>query len=279
MSKSRFRTNMLVCAMLAPGLIAFLLLFAWPLVNTIWLSLQGPDGLSFVHYAGFFQDPQTVNALVLAGVLALSCTGFAFLLSLPLSLIARTSGRALKLLQPLVLLPLIMPPIISAFGLLIFWKNNGWFNLFLIDVLGLSKAIKVNYTLPGLILFYVWLYLPYTLLNAISSVRAIDPAIENAARVGGAREWTVFRRITLPLMLPGLLTGSVLTFVMAFGAFTIPLIAGGDIRPLAVHIYTVATVFNKWDSASAMAVIMAVIQIVFLGLFLNRTDQRRRGAA
>jgi ABC-type spermidine/putrescine transport system permease subunit I len=113
-------------------------------------------------------------------------------------------------------------------------------------------------------------------LNAISSVRAIDPSVENAARVGGAKEFMVFRKITFPLMLPGLLTGCVLTFVMAFGAFTIPLIAGGNIRPLAVHIYTVATVFNKWNAASAMAVIMAVIQVIVLGIFMHKTGRRRK---
>lgn len=279
MSSPITRRRITIAVMLAPGLLVFMLLFAFPLLNTVRLSLAGPDGLSWFRYAEFVRDPEAMRSLGIAGFLALACTALVFLLSLPLALMARRPGVLLKLLQPMILLPLVMPPIISAFGLLIFWKNNGWFNLFLVQVLGFDAPVKINHTMTGLVLFYVWLYLPYTLLNAISSVRAIDPAVEHAARVAGARDFTVFRRITLPLMMPGLTTGSILTFVMAFGAFTVPLIAGGNIRPIAVQVYTVATVFNKWEAASAMAMVMALIQVIVLGAFLARGMGHPRRAA
>ncbi len=274
--KPVMRRHLLIGTMLAPGLLVFSLLFAWPFVNTVQLSLQGPLGFSWENYTSFASDKEAVRSLALAGILSVACTALVMVMSLPLALIARKPDGASKLLQPLILLPLVMPPIISTFGLLIFWKNNGWFNLALVQWLGFESPVKITQTVPGLILFYVWLYLPYTLLNAISSVRSIDPAIENAARVAGATETAVFTRITLPLMMPGLWTGAILTFVMAFGAFTIPLIAGGSNRPLAVQIYTVATVFNKWNSASAMAIVMAVVQFAVLGLLL-RVGRGRKG--
>ena len=122
--------------------------------------------------------------------------------------------------------------------------------------------LQINYTVPGLILFYLWLYFPYTFLTTMSTLEALDPGIEEAAQVSGANRWQVLRHIVLPLIAPGILSGSVLTFMSAFGAFSIPLVAGGDYRPLSVEIYKQIQLFipARWSQASAMAVIMGILK-------------------
>jgi putative spermidine/putrescine transport system permease protein len=261
--------------MVTPSLVVFFALFAIPLLNTLRLSLLKDNVFSFSNYLLFFSDPGNMRILYLSLFLALASTMSVIALSVPLALLLRKNSVWGKLCQALILVPLIMPPIISAFGLLLFWKNNGWFNLFLLNVFKFTDPLKINYTVHGLIIFYTWLYFPYTALNAISAVRGIDPSIENAARVGGARELAVFMRVTLPLMIPGLISGAVLTFIMAFGAFTIPLIAGGNIRPISVHIYTVATVFNKWNESSSIAIVMAIIQVIILSYFVKFSRKKK----
>ena len=269
--------NLIYGLMIAPSLIAILLLFGFPFLNTVRLSFSNADGFTLEHYKIFLTSAENLRSLWLAVLLAILGTISIFILSIPLALFIRQSSNNVfaKMLNGLVILPLIMPPIVSSFGLLLFWRNNGWFNLFVTQVLGKAEPISVNFTIQGLVIFYIWIYIPYTLINAISAIRSINPEIENAARVSGANRFQVFSRVTLPLMMPGLISGSILTFIMAFGAFTVPLIAGGDFRPISVRTYTIATVFNQWNLASAMSVIMAMVQFFILFFFMRYTARRK----
>jgi ABC-type spermidine/putrescine transport system permease subunit I len=82
-----------------------------------------------------------------------------------------------------------------------------------------------------------------------------------------------------PLTLPGIIAGSVITFILSFGALSIPLILAGDYRAyiMAGRIYTHAAVFRKWEAASAMAVVMAAIQIVFLSIYMRNSRRALAG--
>jgi ABC-type Fe3+ transport system permease subunit len=123
---------------------------------------------------------------------------------------------------------------------------------------------------PGLIVFYTWLYFPFTAVTTLSTLEALDPAIEEAADVAGANRWQVLRHVVIPLIMPGILAGSVLTFMAAFGAFSIPLIAGGNYRPLSVEIYSqINFTPARWSSASARAMIMAALQVAFLTFYMR----------
>jgi len=175
-----------------------------------------------------------------------------------------------------LLVPLVVPGLIGALGLLLFWGPRGWFNLFLLRfVPGIDRPVPVSYTLHGLVLFYVWLYFPYTCVTTLSVLESLDRSVEEAGEVAGASRWQVLRYVVLPLIKPGVLAGSVLTFMAAFGAFSVPLIAGGDYRPLAVEIYKRISVPipAHWSAASAIAVLMGVLQVVFLSAYM-RTVRR-----
>jgi ABC-type Fe3+ transport system permease subunit len=169
-----------------------------------------------------------------------------------------------------VLVPLVVPGLIGALGLLIFWGPRGWFNLLLTQILFL-RPLVVTYTLPGLILFYLWLYFPYTCVTTLAALESLDPAIEEAAEVAGAGRWQLLRHVLLPLITPGILAGSVLTFMAAFGAFSVPLGAGGNYRPLAVEIYKQISVPipPRWSGASAIAIVMGGVQVGFLVLYMR----------
>ncbi len=168
----------------------------------------------------------------------------------------------------------------EALGLLLFWGIRGWFNLFLTQFVPfVTGPLRVNYTIPGLTLFYVWLYFPYTCVTTMSALESLDQSIEEAGAVVGANRWQVLRYIVLPLITPGILAGSVLTFMAAFGAFSVPLIAGGDYRPLAVEIYKEISIPipGRWSGASAIAIIMGLLQVGFLTLYMRFV--RRAGGA
>jgi ABC-type Fe3+ transport system permease subunit len=175
---------------------------------------------------------------------------------------------------------LVVPGLIGALGLLLFFGTRGWFNLFLIQfVPGINRPLEVNYTIQGLTIYYVWLYFPYTCVTTLSSLESLDRGIEEAGAVSGATRWQVLRYIVLPLITPGILAGSVLTFMAAFGAFSVPLIAGGNYRPLSVEIYKEVSVPipAHWSGASAIAIVMGVLQVVFLVIYMRYV--RRMGGA
>jgi ABC-type Fe3+ transport system permease subunit len=166
----------------------------------------------------------------------------------------------------------VIPGLIGALGLLLFFGTRGWFNLFLLQFMPfVAPPLAVNYTIHGLVLFYVWLYFPYTCVTTMSALESLDQAIEEAGAVSGANRWQVLRHIVLPLITPGILAGSVLTFMAAFGAFSVPLVAGGNYRPLAVEIYKEISVPipGHWSAASAIAVVMGALQVIFLTLYMR----------
>ncbi len=279
----RARTGRLVTLlMLLPALAGFLGLFCYPMLLTVALSFRPegqPAGWTLQNYAAFLGDADGRGVILLTFVLALSATALSVLLSVPLSLILRAKIRGHRFFRLIVLVPLVVPGLIGALGLLIFWGPRGWFNLFLTQLVPfVRRPVAVNYTLPGLILFYLWLYFPYTCVTTLSALEALDRSIEEAGAVSGANPWQVLRYIVLPLIKPGILAGSVLTFMAAFGAFSVPLIAGGNYRPLAVEIYKQISVPipAHWSAASAIAVVMGASQVICLSLYLRLV--RRTGA-
>ena len=269
------RSNLLTLFLLSPGFIVFAGLFLYPLMTTVWTSLSLGDGsgnLTLSNYINFLAAKDGLYTIGLTFFLTISATISSILLSLPLILILREKIRGNRFFRLLILAPLMIPGLISALGLYLFWDKWGWFNLFLKQVIPFIEGpIRFNFTIQGLILFYTWLYFPYTCLISLSAIESIDRSVEEAAAVSGANRWQVFRYILLPLTLPGIIAGSVLTFILSFGALSIPLILGGDYQSyiIAARIYTHAAVFRKWGAACAMAVVMAAIQIVFLTVYMR----------
>ena len=269
------RSQGLTLLLLLPALAGFLGLFFYPMLLTVVLSFR-PEGeaagWTLQNYAAFLGDADGRWVVFLTFVLAVGATAFSVLLSVPLSLVLREKVRGHRFFRLVILVPLVIPSLIGALGLLVFWGVRGWFNLFLTQLVPfVTRPVSVNYTLHGLILFYLWLYFPYTCVTTLSALESLDRSIEEAGEVSGASRWQVLRHIVLPLIKPGILAGSVLTFMAAFGAFSVPLIAGGDYRPLAVEIYKqiAVPIPAHWSAASAIAVVMGACQVAFLAFYMR----------
>jgi len=261
--------------MLSPGLLGFFALFFYPMLITVMRSLR-PEGQmtgwTLENYVTFLSNPRSFEVIGLTFFLAVSSTLLSILLSVPLALILREKVRGHRVFRLTMLIPITVPGLIGALGLLLLYGSRGWFNLALMNFVPfIDKPVAVNYTVHGLVIFYLWHYFSYTAVTTLSTVEALDRDVEEAARVAGANSWQVLRYIVLPLIVPGILAGSVLTFMAAFGAFSIPLITGGNYRPLAVSIYVQISSFTpaRWSMASTMAIVMAVLQVVFLSIYMR----------
>lgn len=271
---SKVRSGLVTLVMLAPGLAGFFGLFFYPIMVTLMRSLR-PEGQqvgwTLGHYVRFLSEPRARGVIVLTFVLSISATLCSIVFSVPLSLVLRQKLRGHRFFRLTMLIPRVVPGLIGALGLLLLFGSRGWVNLSLMQFVPfINEPVRINFTIPGLILFYTWLYFPFTAVTTLSTLEGLDPAIEEAAAVAGANRWRVLRHVVIPLIMPGILAGSVLTFMAAFGAFSIPLVAGGDYRPLSVEIYRqVDFTPARWSAASARAMIMAALQVGYLTIYMR----------
>jgi ABC-type Fe3+ transport system permease subunit len=271
---STVRTGLVTLLMLSPGLAGFFGLFFYPMMVTLVRSLR-PEGQqvgwTLEHYIRFLSDTRVQGVIVLTFVLSISATACSILFSVPLSLVLRQKLRGHRFFRLTMLIPRVVPGLIGALGLLLLFGSRGWVNLSLMRFVPfIDEPVRMNFTIPGLILFYTWLYFPFTAVTTLSTLESLDPALEEAAAVSGANRWQVLRHVVIPLIMPGILAGSVLTFMAAFGAFSIPLIAGGNYRPLSVEIYRqINFTPARWSAASARAVTMALLQVAFLTMYMR----------
>lgn len=216
--------------------------FFWPLAQVLrggFVDTAGRPTLAFV--TALLSDPLYLGALANSALLALATTLAAFALGLPLAVLAdrfRFPGKAL--LGSLVLVPLILPPFVGAIGIKHILGQYGALNALLIAV-GLEPAGWTHdwlgtHRLAGIVLVNALSLFPIVYLNATAALANIDPALLEAAENLGCTGLRRFRRITLPLIKPGLFAGGTLVFIWAFTDLGVALVFDFP-RLLPVQIY------------------------------------------
>lgn len=152
-------------------------------------------------------------------------------------LLARREFFGKSMVESLFLLPLVLPPTVVGFGLLILFGKNGWIGSWLLSWFDL----QIVFTWIGAVIASVVVSFPLMYQSAVASFKSLDSRLENAARTMGASEWRVFWTVTFPLAWPGLLSGSVLSFARALGEFGATLMLAGyipgktDTIPIAIY--------------------------------------------
>jgi putative spermidine/putrescine transport system permease protein len=192
--------------------------------------------------------------------------------------LARGNPRWTGFLYTLVLSPLLVGVVVRTFGWLIILSGNGVANRFLRDI-GLTDApLRLMNNEFGVIVGLVHVMLPLMILPLLSSLQAVNPALELAARSLGASRWTAFRRITLPMCMPGIQAGTILVFVLAVSAYVTPIMLGGaQVRTMPVLIVQQLIDNFRWPFGAALALILAasVGSIVFV--YARITSRFMRG--
>ena len=219
-------------------------------------------------------------------ILSLQVSALATLLSLPLAVwvawvLARRSFWGRGLLSALVHLPLVLPPVVTGYLLLITFGRNGALGRLLEDTFGLVLAFRWT----GAALAAAIMAFPLMVRAIRLAIEAVDPKLEEAAHTLGAGRIAGFRLITLPLIMPGILAGSVLGFAKAMGEFgaTITFVANipGETQTLPSAIYAFLQVPGGEEGAMRLVVLATVVAIaaVILSEWLARRVAERIGRA
>lgn len=203
------------------------------LIYPIWLTIQGgfetaPGSGEFTlyHLGNIFRDPRLLEGLRNAFLIAVFTTILSAIFALPLAMLgARYDFPGKTLLSALLLVPLILPPFVGAIGMRHMLGRNGAVNSVLID-LGLIDT-GIDFIGQGgfwaIVLIEALHLYPILYLNTSAALANLDPALEEAAENLGAGRWMRFRRITLPLIRPGLFAGATIVFIWSFTELGTPL--------------------------------------------------------
>ena len=212
--------------------------------------------------------PEALTALRLSFVVSLAATGLALLLGVPLAWIyARVRFRGRDVVRALTTLPLILPPVVGGVALLFAFGRRGLFGQAL-DAIG----IRLPFTMFGAILAATFVAMPFLVLTVEAGLRSMDRRYEDAARTLGADRWTVFRRVTLPLIAPSVFAGAVLCWARALGEFGATITFAGNLPgttqtlPLAVYI----ALETRPEVAIMLSLVLLAISLAILVAMRDR---------
>jgi len=216
------------------SLAAFAVLFLWPLTSVVSGGFFVDGRFTLRYLFGVFRNPIYAEGMVNSVLLALGTTTAATVVALPLAFLAhRYDFRGKEPLSAAILVPMILPPFVGAIGfqqlLGQYGALNAVFGLGPVDWLGHGRYVGVV-VLQALALF------PIMFLNASAALANVDPAMEEAAANLGCHGLRAFRRITMPLIMPGLFAGGTIVFIWSFTELGTPLIMGYT-RCTAVQVY------------------------------------------
>jgi molybdate transport system permease protein len=207
-----------------------------------------------------------VSALRLSLECSLAATAAAVVLGMPLAWIqARTTFPGQRVLRAITTLPIVLPPVVAGVALLVVFGRRGMLGMWLDAWFGL----RLPFTVAGAALAETFVAMPFFVLTMEGALRSVDRRLEDAARTLGASRWTVFRRVTLPLVRPSLQAGAVLAWARALGEFGATITFAGNVPgktqtlPLAVYLALEA----EPDAAFLLSLVLLGVSLaVLIGL-------------
>ncbi len=222
---------------------------------------------SRVEWSRFFaliSSESSVAALKLSLRTSSASTLVCILLGVPMALVlARTSFPGQRLVRSLMLLPLVLPPVVGGIALLYTFGRRGLLGQTL-EVLGLQIAFST----AAVVLAQAFVALPFLVVSLEGTLRAVGQRYEVVAATLGARPTAVLLRVTVPLVLPGLASGAVLSFARSLGEFGATLTFAGSLqgvtRTLPLEIYLQRE--TDADAAVALSLVLVVIAVLVVGL-------------
>ncbi|RZQ61502.1 ABC transporter permease [Amycolatopsis suaedae] len=260
-----------VLLLLIPAVAVIAMLFLYPYVYGLMISLQPLEGGSaFANYESFFSDPYLRETIWYTLRLALPAAVVSVAFAFPLAYRMRRAFRGRTLIIGLFVLPMTFGSVLLAAGMTQIFAPNGWINLSL-DAIGLPRgSFLYNYT--GTFIALLLSTVPFSFLLLVGMFAAVDRRIEDAAATLGAGPAARFWHVLFPLMVPGLMTALTLAIVEAFAVFPSAVLIGqpdNATHVMSIPLYQAAQQRFDYGNASAIAVVMTVVELVVLGVLFG----------
>ncbi len=263
-----------------PAAAFMLLLFVYPFLYGLVLSFNPKQGGWLANYHFFFATdnewPTIWTTLRLALPATLINVGFA----LPIAYKMRVKTRYQRWVTTILVVPITLGTVLIAEGMLTYFGPRGWLSQFLQLVHLYDGPIRLTHNYWGVLISLIISGFPFAFLLILSYVTGIDPVLARAAATLGADPKAQFRHVYLPLLAPGLAMCFCLAFVQAFSVFPSAILLGspaGPTRVISIAAYEAAFEQYDYSLASAIAMLMGLVQLVIVAAVLGLRSAFYRG--
>lgn len=261
----RFRQLLLL---LVPILVFLAVFFLWPLVSMLLRSVTDPEpGLH--QYWRLAAEPVYLQVMLVTFEIALYTTLGTLLLGFPLAyLLSGISKRSAALLMTIVIIPYFTSILVRTYAWMVLLGNEGVVNQTLMGLGLIDVPLKLMYNRFGVLIGMIYILLPYMVLSLYSVMRGIDRGLMRAADSLGASRFAAFRRIFVPLSMPGVAAGCLLVFILSLGFFITPALMGSQQDAMISMIieHQIETYFD-WGFAAALSTVLLVVTLVAFFLY------------
>ncbi|MGL4241274.1 MAG: ABC transporter permease [Beijerinckiaceae bacterium] len=255
-------------------LVPLLILFRYSL-NRFEPRRMMVEAMTAENYIRFFSDPFYTNIFWTTLRVAALCTVVCVIMAMPLAyVLARTQTRFKNILIMLVVLPLFVGNAVRAAGWMTLFGSKGFLNVSLQQVGVIDQPLQIMFTEQAVIFGIIAVNLPYMVLTLQSVIEGVNRNVEEAAFSLGAGPLTMFRRVLLPLALPGILAGTILCFILAMNAYATPVLLGGPKFKMMGPLVFGQFQLNNWPFGAAIAFILMSATLI-LTATANIMVQRR----
>lgn len=260
--------------LITPSVALLLLFMIVPLAGVIRTSFYpgmrsfGAEGFSLEQYLEVALDPFYQSVLAETIVYGLVVSVGSLLIGFPVGYsLARLPANKRRSRLILVILPMTLSLVVIVFGWIVMLGRSGIVNQLLIGLGVIDSPVKLLYTHGAVLLVLLQQFLPFMILSVMSVCSKIDPVLEHASANLRANRFTTFRRVIIPLAMPGIMTGFTLVFILTVSAFITPrLVGGGSVQMLGSIIYEQVVTALNWPLGAALSVVMLAVTSLVVGV-------------
>jgi putative spermidine/putrescine transport system permease protein len=256
--------------LVAPFLLIVVALYLGPILDILRVSFTDPQP-GFQNYARLWESDSLVRILWttfrVCAVTTVLAVGLGYLVAYT---ITHAAPGERKLMLTVILLSFWISVLVRTFAWIMLLGHNGVVNTWLMALGLVSQPLPLMRNETGVIIGMVQYMIPYAVLPLLANMQGLDQRVMNASRSLGAGRWQTFRRIYLPLTLPGIVAASVLVFIVSLGFYVTPaILGGGKVLMMAEYISVQVLITTRWGLAAMLATVMlaSVLALLFV---LNR---------
>ncbi|MEZ2310102.1 ABC transporter permease [Paraburkholderia sp. RCC_158] len=266
-----------------PALLLFIGLLLVPLLLTLMLSFRVfsdtagvTSAYTLTNYWEVVSDPYYGTIFLRTAGLAFAVTLLSIVLGVPETIVLARMKRPWQSLCLLVVLgPLLISVVVRTLGWQILLGNNGVLNNALQSLHITDEPVRLVFTMTGMIIALTHVVVPFMVMSVWATMQKLDPQIEWAGRSLGGSPFAVFRRVVLPQIMPGVLSGSIIVFALSASAFATPALIGGRrLKVVATAAYDEFLGTLNWPLGASIAVLLLIANVAIV-MGCSRLAERR----
>ena len=264
-----------------PVAVWLFLLIVLPHLELLRISFtsSGTDGYTLANYKAFFTEPIYWLTFVRTALYSIFVTAIVLAISLPVAFyITKVSNiKAQGLLMVLILVPFWVSELIRVYGWMILLRESGVLNQILVKIGVFNQPIELLYNDITMIMGLVYTSMLFMIIPIIGVLGSLDDSLIEAAHDLGAKRLAIWKEIIIPYCMPGIMSGSIIVFMLVLGSYLTPKLMGGkNSLWFTEQIYNQIIVYFNWEQGSAFGFLLLLLSSMIIWVALKVTKQEFR---